>query len=74
MAAHRFGDPLTDGEIDRALATALAVDPSPEFVARVRMRICAARPSRLAAGTYADRGASAVSSIPTRPTNKRKCQ
>jgi len=39
MAAHRFGDPLTDGEIDRALATALAVDPSPEFVARVRMRI-----------------------------------
>jgi len=39
MAAHRFGDPLTDGEIDRALATALAVEPSPEFVARVRMRI-----------------------------------
>ena len=39
MAAHRFRDPLTDGEIDRALATALAVDPSPEFVARVRMRI-----------------------------------
>jgi cytochrome c556 len=39
MAAHRFGDPLTDGEIDRALAAALAVDPSPEFVARVRMRI-----------------------------------
>jgi len=39
MAAHRFGDPMTDGEIDRALATALAVDPSPEFVARVRMRI-----------------------------------
>ena len=39
MAAHRFGDPLTDGEIDRALAKALAVDPSPEFVARVRMRI-----------------------------------
>ena len=39
MAAHRFGDPLTDGEIDRALATALAVDPSPEFVAGVRMRI-----------------------------------
>ena len=39
MAAHRFGDPLTDGEIDCALAAALAVDPSPEFVARVRMRI-----------------------------------
>jgi cytochrome c556 len=39
MAAHRFGNPLTDGEIDRALAAALAVDPSPEFVARVRMRI-----------------------------------
>jgi len=39
MAAHRFGDSLTDSEIDRALATALAVEPSPEFVARVRMRI-----------------------------------
>jgi len=39
MAAHRFGDPLTDGEIDRALAKALSVEPSPEFVARVRMRI-----------------------------------
>jgi cytochrome c556 len=39
MAAHRFGNPLTDGDIDRALATALAVEPSPEFLARVRMRI-----------------------------------
>jgi hypothetical protein len=39
MAAHRFGDSLTDGEIDRALATALAVEPSPEFVARIRMHI-----------------------------------
>ena len=39
MAAHRFGDPMTDGDIDRALAAALAVEPSPEFLARVRMRI-----------------------------------
>jgi cytochrome c556 len=30
---------VTDGDIDRALATALAVEPSPEFLARVRMRI-----------------------------------
>jgi cytochrome c556 len=39
MAAHRFGEPVTDGDIDRALATALSVDPSPAFLARVRMRI-----------------------------------
>ena len=39
MAAHRFGEPVTDGEIDRALAAALAVEPSAAFVARVRMRI-----------------------------------
>jgi cytochrome c556 len=39
MAAHRFSEPLTDGDVDRALATALAVEPSPEFLARVRMRI-----------------------------------
>jgi hypothetical protein len=39
MAADRFGEPVTDGDIDRALAAALAVEPSAEFVARVRMRI-----------------------------------
>ena len=39
MPAHRFGDPLTDDDIDRVVATTLAVEPSPEFVARVRMRI-----------------------------------
>jgi cytochrome c' len=39
MPAHRFGEPLTDGDIDRALGAALAVEPSPEFLARVRMRI-----------------------------------
>ena len=39
MAAHRFGEPLTDGDVDRALTTALLVEPSPEFLARVRMRI-----------------------------------
>jgi cytochrome c556 len=39
MPAERFGHPLTDGDIDRALATALAVEPSPAFLARVRVRI-----------------------------------
>ena len=39
MAGHRFGDPLNDADIDRVLASALAVEPSPAFLARVRMRI-----------------------------------
>jgi cytochrome c556 len=39
MAAQRFSDPVTDGDVDRALATALGVEPSPQFLARVRMRI-----------------------------------
>jgi hypothetical protein len=48
MPAHRSGDPLTpmsptnplnDVELDRELAAALAVEPSVEFLARVRMRI-----------------------------------
>jgi mono/diheme cytochrome c family protein len=39
MSAQRFSDPVTDGDLDRALATALAVEPSPQFLARVRMRI-----------------------------------
>jgi cytochrome c556 len=39
MPADRSGEPLTDLDIDRALKTALAVEPSPAFLARVRMRI-----------------------------------
>jgi cytochrome c556 len=31
--------PVLDDEVDRAVAAALAVEPSPEFLARVRMRI-----------------------------------
>jgi hypothetical protein len=33
------GEPLTDADLDRELTAALAVEPSPEFLARVRMRI-----------------------------------
>ena len=32
-------DPLNDAALDRQLRRALAVDPSPEFVARVRTRV-----------------------------------
>lgn len=39
MPAHGFLEPMTDGDIDRALGAALAVEPSPQFLARVRMRI-----------------------------------
>ena len=39
MPAHRSGDPMTDDELDRELASAFAVEPSAEFLARVRMRI-----------------------------------
>jgi hypothetical protein len=39
MDADRSGDPLTDSAVDRDLRAMLAVDPSPEFVARVRTRI-----------------------------------
>jgi hypothetical protein len=39
MDAQRSGEPI--GDIDRELAAALAIDPSPEFLARVRMRIAA---------------------------------
>jgi hypothetical protein len=33
------GQPVSDADLDRALAAAFAVEPSPEFVARVRMRV-----------------------------------
>jgi hypothetical protein len=39
MSDHRHADALTDDAFDRDIAQALAVDPSPEFVARVRTRI-----------------------------------
>jgi hypothetical protein len=39
MADERSGDPLTESGIDREVQTALTVDPSPEFVARVRGRV-----------------------------------
>jgi hypothetical protein len=39
MDDHRSADALTDVALDRELEAALAVDSSPEFVARVRMRV-----------------------------------
>ena len=39
MDDHRSADPLTDAALDRDLEAALAVDPSPELVARVRTRV-----------------------------------
>jgi len=39
MHAHRFGDPLSDADLDRELTALFAVDPSPEFLARIRLRI-----------------------------------
>jgi len=41
MHAHRSGDSMSDADLDRELSAAMAVDPSPEFLARVRMRIAA---------------------------------
>jgi hypothetical protein len=39
MAVERSVDPLTDAALDRAIQSALAVEPSPELLARVRRRI-----------------------------------
>ena len=39
MDEDRRADSLTDSALDRQLQVALTVDPSPEFVARVRMRV-----------------------------------
>jgi hypothetical protein len=39
MDADRSGDQVTESGVDRELQAMLAVDPSPEFVARVRTRI-----------------------------------
>jgi hypothetical protein len=41
MAEHRRHEPLGDEPIDRELDGLLAVEPSPEFLARVRMRVAA---------------------------------
>jgi hypothetical protein len=46
MADERFEDAVTPSAIDRELQRALAVDPSPEFVARVRMRVASEPPPR----------------------------
>ena len=45
MADER-ADEMTPSAIEREIARALAVDPSPEFVARVRMRIASEPPPR----------------------------
>ena len=42
-------DPMNDAALEREIERALAVDPSPEFVARVRTRI-AEEPSRVSRG------------------------
>jgi hypothetical protein len=39
MDAQRPGDEMTDAALDRELQAMLGVDPSPEFVARVRTRV-----------------------------------
>jgi len=41
MSGHQSASALGDWNVDRQLAEALAVEPSPEFLARVRMRIAA---------------------------------
>ncbi len=44
MDAERSGRAMTGAAIDREIQAALAVDPSPEFLARVRTRIAAEPP------------------------------
>lgn len=44
MDAERSGRAMTGAPIDREIQAALAVDPSPEFLARVRTRIAAEPP------------------------------
>lgn len=45
MDGRREEQPLSDSALDRELETALGVDPSPQFLARVRMRVAAERSS-----------------------------
>jgi hypothetical protein len=68
MDADRSGGAMTDTSIDREIQAALSVDPSPEFLARVRTRI-ATEPARatswlswkfVAAGAFAAAIAAAV--------------
>jgi hypothetical protein len=42
MDDHRPADPLTDASLDREIAALVAVEPSPEFLARVRARVAEA--------------------------------
>jgi hypothetical protein len=44
--------PLTDAALDRAIEQALAVDPSPAFVARVRHRVSSEKPLRRGRGWF----------------------
>jgi hypothetical protein len=44
MDAQRSGEAMTDPAIDREIQAALAVDPSPEFLARVRTQVAAEPP------------------------------
>jgi hypothetical protein len=44
MDAERSGTAMTDTAIDREIQAALAVDPSPDFLARVRTRIATEPP------------------------------
>jgi hypothetical protein len=41
MDGTRSGEPLTDSVLDRELESALDIEPSPEFLARVRTRVAA---------------------------------
>ena len=43
MEFKRFGPPLSDFELEREIAAALAVEPSAEFLARLRRRVAAER-------------------------------
>jgi hypothetical protein len=52
MDDQRHTAAMSDADVDRELAQALAVDPSPEFVARVRMRIASDPAPRSAFGTW----------------------
>jgi hypothetical protein len=42
MDGHRQDNPLTDASLDREIASLVGVEPSPEFVARVRARVAEA--------------------------------
>ena len=39
MDGHRHLEPVSDASLDRAIGSLLGVEPSPEFLARVRARV-----------------------------------